>query len=92
MPPLHRFRAWNLQQEQIYLQEQWQHCVVNPTTIPSQDINVYEKNGNPIQKKTLNTLKFPPKIKLQLNVKKTLTVDQMIKCQQLPIKVKDSRK
>ena len=23
MPPLHNFRAWNLQQEQIYLEEQW---------------------------------------------------------------------
>ena len=63
MPPLHHFRAWNLQQEQIYLQEQWRHCIVNPTTIPSQYINVYDKNGDPIQKKILNNLKCLPKIK-----------------------------
>ena len=61
MPPLHHFRAWNLQQEQIYLQEQWQHCIVNPTTIPSQYINVYDKNGDAIQKKILNNLKCLPK-------------------------------
>ena len=62
MPPLHHFRAWNLQQEQIYLQEQWQHCIVNPTTIPSQYINAYDKNGDAIQKKILNNLKCLPKI------------------------------
>ena len=62
MPPLHRFRAWNLQQEQIYLQEQRQQFIVNPTTIPSQYINVYEKNGDAIQKKILNNLKCLPKI------------------------------
>ena len=61
MPPLHHFRAWNLQQEQIYLQEQLQHCIVNPTTIPSQYINVYDKNGDAIQKKILNNLKCLPK-------------------------------
>ena len=61
MPPLHHFRASNLQQEQIYLQEQWQHCIVNPTTIPSQYINVYDKNGDAIQKKILNNLKCLPK-------------------------------
>ena len=62
MPPQHHFQAWNLQQEQIYLQEQWQHCIVNPTTIPSQYINVYDKNGDFIQKKILNNLKCLPKI------------------------------
>ena len=63
MPPLHHFRAWNLQQEQTYLQEQWWHCIVNPTTIPSQYTNVYDKNGDPILKKILNNLKCLPKIK-----------------------------
>ena len=62
MPPLHHFRAWNLQQEQIHLQEQWQHCIVNPTTIPSQHINVYDKNRDAIQKKMLSNLKYLPKI------------------------------
>ena len=92
MPPLHHFRAWDLQQEQINLQEQWQHCIANPTNIPSQYINVYDKNGDFIQKKILNNLKCLRKIKLQLNVKKTLTAYQMIKCQQLPFKFKDTRK
>ena len=62
MLPLHHFQAWNLQQEQIYLQEQWQHCIVNTTTIPSQCINVYDKNGDFIKKKLLNNLKCLPKI------------------------------
>ena len=62
MPPLHHFQAWNSQQEQIYLQEQWQHCIVNPTTIHSQYINVYDKNGDFIQKKMLNNRKCLPKI------------------------------
>ena len=62
MPPLHHFRAWNFQQEQIHLQEQWQHCIVNPTTIPSQHINVYDKNRDAIQKKMLSNLKYLPKI------------------------------
>ena len=53
----------NLQQEQIYLQEQWQHCIVNPTTISSQYINVDDKNGDLIQKRILNNLKCLPKIK-----------------------------
>ena len=51
MPPLHHFCAWNLQQEQIYLQKQWQHFIVNLTTIPSQYINVHDKNGDVFQKK-----------------------------------------
>ena len=62
MPLLHHFRAWNLQQEQIYLHEQWQHCIVNLTTIPSQYINVYEKNGDSVQKKILNNLECLLKI------------------------------
>ena len=62
MPPLHHFQAWNSQQEQIYLQEQWQHCIVNPTTIHSQYINVYDKNGDFIQKKMLSNRKCLPKI------------------------------
>ena len=62
MPPLHHFRAWGLQQEQIYLQEQWQHFIVNRNTIPFQYINVYDKNGDFIQKKILNNLKCLPKI------------------------------
>ena len=49
MPPLHHFRAWNLQQEQIYLQEQWKHCIVNPSTILSLYVNLYDKTGDPIQ-------------------------------------------
>ena len=47
----------------MYLQEQWQHCIVNPTTIPSQYTNVYDKNRHPIQKKILSNLKCLPTIK-----------------------------
>ena len=62
MSTLHHFRVWDLQQEQIYLQEQWQHCIVNPTIIPSQYINFYDKNRDFIHKKILNNLKCLPKI------------------------------
>ena len=62
MTPLYHFRVWNLQQKQIYLQQQWEHCLVNPTSSPSQYVNVYEKNEDVIQNKILNNLKCPPEI------------------------------
>ena len=51
-----------MQQEQIYLQEQWKHCIVNLDTIPSEYINVYDKKWGCYSKEILNNLKCLPKI------------------------------
>lgn len=61
MSSLHYVRAWNLQQEQIFLHKQLQHFIINPTTNPSQYITVYDKNANSIQEKKSKKPEFSAK-------------------------------
>ena len=62
MTPLHHFRVWNLQQKQIYLQEQWEHCIVIQRVVLHSMSMFLKKMRSVIQKKILNNLKCPPEI------------------------------